>query len=97
MTNYDEFIQNGKKMVLYSFSTRHLKKKDKVRFYYALKGRDGKTGIVKKCSLVHLGKGVLLVPYAYDEDVLQFLKVWNSDYTRRKVIADDDNFVKGLP
>ena len=32
-------------MIIYTYSTKHLPKKDKVRFYYALKGRDGKTGI----------------------------------------------------
>ena len=40
--------------VLFTYSTEHLQKKDKVRFYYALKGRDGKTGVVKKYRIDHL-------------------------------------------
>jgi len=46
---------------LYTYSLKHLKIKDKVRFYYALKGRDGKTGIIKLYSIEQLAKGVLLV------------------------------------
>ncbi|MFH1440122.1 MAG: hypothetical protein ABIG89_06135 [Candidatus Woesearchaeota archaeon] len=96
MDDYTSFIKQGKKSVIYTFSTQHLKKKDKVRFYYALKGRDGKTGIVKKAKIEHIGKGVLLVPYTYDEDVRQFFKVWDLNYTRRKVLADDEIEIKGI-
>lgn len=93
----DDYIKEGEKMVLYTYSTRYLQKKDKVRFYYALKGRDGKSGIVKNAKIRHLGKTVLLVPYKYDEDVQQFFKVWNLNYTRTKVIADTQEYQGGLP
>ncbi|MBS3122882.1 hypothetical protein J4434_08435 [Candidatus Woesearchaeota archaeon] len=86
----EDFIVQPQKMVLYCFSTEHLQKKDKVRFYYALKGRDGKTGIVKLAKIQHIGKGVLLVPYMYDEDVTQFFRVWNLNYKRQKVIVDEE-------
>ena len=33
--------------VLFTYSLSHLTYSDKIRFYYALKGRDGKSGIVK--------------------------------------------------
>ncbi|GAG01406.1 unnamed protein product, partial [marine sediment metagenome] len=62
-----------KDMVLFSYSTRHLLKKDKVRFYYALKGRDGKSGIVKLCKIDHLGRAVLLVPVKFAQEVEEFL------------------------
>jgi len=90
---YDDYLQYGEKMVLFTYSTKHLQKKDKVRFYYALKGRDGKTGIVKRAHIKHLGKAVLLVPYRYEEDVQQFFRVWNLNFTRMKVIADQEELI----
>lgn len=76
-------------MVLFTYSTKNLLAKDKVRFYYALKGRDGKTGIVKSLKIEHLGRTVLLVPRKHDEEVQQFLRHWNLSFTRRKVIVDE--------
>lgn len=92
-----DFIKQGKKAVIYTFSTQHLKKTDKIRFYYALKGRDGESGIVKRAKILHLGKGVLLVPYIYDEEVSQFFRVWNLNYTRRAAIVEEEAEKSGLP
>ena len=50
-----------KSMFLFSYSTQHLLKKDKIRFYYAVKGRDGKSGIVKDYKIEQLGRAVMLV------------------------------------
>ena len=63
-----------KKYFLFTYSTEHLSKTDKVRFYYALKGRDGRSGIVIDYNIVHLGRTVLLVPEKFDENVNDFLK-----------------------
>jgi hypothetical protein len=90
MIDYNQFITNGRKAIIYTFSTKNLAKKDKVRFYYALKGRDGKSGIVKKAKIKHIGKGVLLVPYIYDEDMKQFFRVWNLNYSKRFAIIDEE-------
>lgn len=72
--------------VIFTYSTEHLLKKDKVRFYYALKGRDGKTGIVKRCNIEQLGRAVLLVPNKNAEDVDGFLKFWKCEYQQREVL-----------
>ena len=88
MNDFQDFLARPKKMVLYCYSTRELEKKDKVRFYYALKGRDGKTGIVKRANINHIGKGVLLVPYTNEDELRQFFRVWNLDYTKLKVLSD---------
>ena len=47
--------------IIFSYAISQLKIKDKVRFYYALKGRDGKSGIIKFYNIDQLGKTVLLV------------------------------------
>ncbi len=73
-------------MVLFSYSTQHLLKKDKVRFYYALKGRDGKTGIVKSCKIDHLGRTVLLVPIKYAQEVDEFLNLWKCEYEKKEAL-----------
>lgn len=91
------FIKQGRPMMLYTYSTEHLPKKDKVRFYYALKGRDGKTGIVKQFRIVHLGRTVLMAEARHDEDMIQFFKVWNLPYTRRRAFVDDEVLRGGPP
>jgi hypothetical protein len=90
MYSYNNFIKRGEKMVIYSFSSKNLQKKDKIRFYYALKGRDGKSGIAKKAKIQHIGKGVLLVPYVYDEELTQFFRVWNLNYSKRTALIDEE-------
>jgi hypothetical protein len=73
--------------VIFTYSTEHLLKKDKVRFYYALKGRDGKTGIVKRCAIEQLGRAVLLVPEKHAADVNGFLQFWKCEYQQREVLV----------
>jgi hypothetical protein len=97
MFESDGFVKNGKAMMLYTYSTVHLPNKDKVRFYYALKGRDGKTGIVKEFRVEHVGRTVLMAEAKYDDDMIQFFKVWNLPYTRRKVLVDDEVMRGGPP
>mgnify|MGYP003969616601 FL=1 len=91
------FLHNAKPMFLYTYSTVHLLKKDKVRFYYALKGRDGKSGIMKEYRITHPGRTVLMVDAKYDDDLIQFFKVWNLPYTRRKILVDEEITRGGPP
>jgi hypothetical protein len=74
-------------MVLFSYSTKHLLKKDKIRFYYALKGRDGRTGIVKSCRIDHLGRTVLLVPVKFAKEVDEFLNFWKCKFDQKEVLV----------
>lgn len=83
----EEFIHDGEKMGLYCYSTRHLKDKDKVRFYYALKGRDGKSGLVKEKNLLYLAKTVLLASSKHDTELQEFFAFWNVPITKRNVIV----------
>ena len=75
-----------KDMILFTYSTKHLLKKDKIRFYYALKGRDGKSGIVKSCNIDHLGRTVLLVPIKFAQEVKEFLELWECKFETREVL-----------
>ena len=73
--------------ILYTYSTSHLSKTDIVRFYYALKGRDGKSGILKATQSENLAKSVLLCPKAADDEIEQFLKHWKCKYTRKVLVT----------
>ncbi len=73
--------------VIFMYSTEHLPKKDKVRFYYALKGRDGKTGLVKAAHIEQLGRTVLFVKEKYAQEVDAFLKFWKCKYRTKEVLA----------
>jgi len=76
-----------KEMILFTYSTEHLLKKDKIRFYYALKGRDGKSGIVKSCNIDHLGRTVLLVPIKFAQEVKEFLELWKCKFSSKEVLV----------
>jgi hypothetical protein len=84
-TNSMDFGKNAP-MMIFTYNTEHLPKKDKVRFYYALKGRDGKTGIVKRCRIEQLGRTVLLVPMKFAQDAHGFLQYWKCEYQSREVL-----------
>jgi hypothetical protein len=80
----DKFIPKA----IFSYSIAHLLKKDKIRFYYALKGRDGKSGIVKRCKIEQLGRAVLFVHKEYEKDVKEFLDYWKCKYKIKKVFVE---------
>jgi hypothetical protein len=80
--DYSRFIPR----VIFTYSTEHLPKKDKVRFYYGLKGRDGKTGVVRQYKIEQLGRTVLLVPVQFAAEVDEFLKFWKCEYQKREVL-----------
>lgn len=74
--------------VLFTYSLSHLTTSEKIRFYYALKGRDGKEGIVKDYHIQQLGKTVLLVPSPFDSDVESFLKLWKCSMMKKRVMIE---------
>lgn len=81
------------RMVLYHYTTRWLSSSDKVRFFYALKGRDGKSGVVKQYNIDFLGKGVILVSFAYVEDMDSFFGLWKLPYKKRIMILEREEEV----
>ncbi|MBS3119340.1 hypothetical protein J4475_00795 [Candidatus Woesearchaeota archaeon] len=71
--------------VLFTYTLHHLPYKDKIRFYYALKGRDGKSGMLAETKSRQLAKGVLAVQPEHQASVEEFLKFWKCSYTREEV------------
>ncbi|MDO8660396.1 MAG: hypothetical protein Q7K43_00765, partial [Candidatus Woesearchaeota archaeon] len=77
--------KSGKDPAIITYSLLHLAQKDKVRFYYALKGRDGKTGIIKSCQIKQLAKGVLQVTKKNVSQVIEFLQYWKCSHKIQEV------------
>ena len=63
-------------VTIVTYTTRHLLYKDKVRFFYALKGRGKQEGIITRCQIKQLGKTVLMLKPRFEKDVVSFLKEW---------------------
>lgn len=70
---------------LFNYSTSHLKKKDLVRFHYALKGRGKKPGLISRTDSEFLAKTLLLAPASEIQSVEEFFSVWDCDYEKREV------------
>ena len=71
--------------VLFTFNAGHLSKKDKVRFFYALKGRGVQDGLVQRINAEHLGPGVLLVSSDKASEVDAFMQYWKCEVKRLDV------------
>jgi len=81
--------ENLKPCTVFMYSTVHLLKKDKIRFYYALKGRDGKTGVVKRYHIEQLGRTVLLVEEVYTKEVVDFLSYWKCKFSTKDILVKE--------
>jgi len=81
-----ESPENYNAYILYLYAISHLPIKDKVRFYYGLKGRDGKSGIVKEQGIQRLARGALLVQKSKALAVEAFLEEWQCSYEKRDVL-----------
>ena len=79
--------------VIFMYSTIHLLKKDKIRFYYSLKGRDGVSGIVKRLNIRQLGRTVLLVSEEHSSEVRMFLQGWKCKFGVLEVLKKEEILV----
>jgi len=75
-------------MILFSYSTEHMLKKDKIRFFYALNGRDGKSGILEKYNAEHFGVTVLLVPVKSGKAFQDFFRLWGVPFKRIEMLVE---------
>ena len=79
--------QNYRQHILYTYSIGHMLQKNKVLFFYAIKGRNGKQGIFDRLKIQQLGRCVLLVPADAEKDFEEFLAKWNCPFTKRHVLV----------
>lgn len=72
--------------VIISYSIEHLTKTEKVKFFYALKGRNGNEGFLIKNNIKQLGRAVLLVPVEHKSQTINFLKLWTCRFEKQEVL-----------
>lgn len=77
----------GSSHSLFFYTTKNLSPTQKVRFYYALKGRDGKSGILKQTASEFLAKGIFLAPAEHASQIQDFLRNWRTEPEKMEVIV----------
>jgi predicted nucleotidyltransferase len=78
-----------KTKILLWYSLEKINKSQKVRFSYALKGRDGKSGLLKKYKGKHLGKGSIMIPIEGDDEFREFFINWKVPFNRRRILVEE--------
>lgn len=91
--NNKKKINNTKLLITYD--SVNLSYNNKIRFYYALKGRDGKSGIVKLYKINFLGKKVFMIDNSFINEIKSFLNQWNLKYTITEILilSNEKNMV----
>ncbi len=77
--------EGNKEAIIYTYALIHLPKKDKIRFFYALKGRNGKKGILQRLKIEQLGRTVLLAHASKEKEVDEFFAYWQCKPKKRRV------------
>lgn len=82
-----EAEENYQQYLIFTYSLTHLPVKDKVRFFYALKGRYGSPGVIKQYSIEQLGRTVLLVPKGFEKEIDEFMSYWKCQFKKKEVLV----------
>lgn len=82
--------KNYNTYILFLYNLAHLPTKDKVRFYYGLKGRDGKSGIINQLQIQQLARGALLVEQKKASLVEAFLRDWRCSFDTKEVLIRNE-------
>lgn len=75
-----------KSVVLITYSLKNLTHSKKTLFGYALKGREGKNGILQKMKGEAVGRNNILAPVEKLESFREFLKSWEVNYKMKRVL-----------
>jgi len=78
-----------KTRILIWYGLEKLNKSQKVQFSHALKGRDGKSGLLKKYNGKYLGKGSLMIPIEADDEFREFFINWKTPFNRRRILVEE--------
>ena len=87
-------LTNGKAYALFRFTLESLERKDRVRFQYALKGRDMRSGLLKELNGEQWGAWVVVVPIHHTYRFKEFLELWNVKYEAFTILKGADIFYK---
>jgi len=74
--------------VLFWYKLENLKLIDKIKFSYALRGRNEKGGILREVNGEYLGKGCIIVPVENEDEIREFFARWNIPFNRRRILTE---------
>ncbi|MFA4662517.1 nucleotidyltransferase domain-containing protein [Pyrococcus kukulkanii] len=87
-------LMNGKAYILFRFILDGLERKERVKFQYALKGRDMRSGLLKELNGLQLGAWVVLIPIQHTYKFKEFLDLWGVKYEAFTILKGADLFYK---
>ncbi len=73
-------LMNGEGYALFILDIRGMTKNEKNKFSFALRGRDGKTGVLRDLEGRYLAPWVVLLPVEATYRFKEFLKMWKVPY-----------------
>lgn len=76
---------NIQPLVLVTYLLEGKSASDKVRFSYALYGRNKGEGLLGKINGRIVGKGSILIPIAHQETIKEFFRQWEVEYQEQRV------------
>lgn len=85
----------NKDHVIFTYSIKSLTNTNKIRFFYALKGRNS-LGIIKQTSSFYLTKSVLLVPVSSEKEIEEFFNLWKIPFKKIHVTLKDPKEVTNV-
>ncbi len=74
---------------LFSYKTAGLSNNNKVRFFYALNGRRGDNGFLKRTGAEKISNGVILVPIINTDLFSEFLRKWKMEFNIKKILISE--------
>lgn len=85
-------LMNGKAYAIFRFTLEGLPRKDRVRFQYALKGRNMRSGLLKELNGEQWGAWVIAVPIQHTYRFREFLELWGIKYEAFTILKGADLF-----
>ena len=79
-----------KKKIILEYTLVNLNRVNKTLFGYALKGRDGKSGVLKEISGKAIGRNVIILDFNEQEKLLEFLGYWKVEYKIKEVFENNE-------
>ena len=74
--------------VIFSYSTEHLASSGKVRFFYALNGRNNLKGLLDRTKTERVGRAVLIVRPNFVIEMRDFLNYWKCKWKELPVMVE---------
>ncbi len=80
-------LMGYKSYILFFYSLKKFSHSQRVRFHYALQGRNKEKGILNEVHGVLLGGGVIKVPVIYEDLFKEFLDKWDVVYKTDRILS----------